>query len=365
MTAAMPANLKLWAETHQARLWLSARIVVACVVTFTVAHLLGWAQSYWAVLSSVIVMQSSVGGSIKATVDRLVGSLGGAVWGVVVCLGVPHHDVLTLGVALGVAVAPLAVATAFNPAWRVAPVTALILLLTPTSQAIGPVAAAIQRMLEVGLGSIVAVAVALLLAPTRSHADLTGAAKTALETMAQLMTALMAGLTRERDPHAVEGLHDAIRAAIARGETAADEARRERLVTMTAAADPAPLCRTLRRVHHDLIMVGRVSLTPWPAPVEARLAAPVAAVAQTVTRFLLAMATAIGRHAAPPPVIDEEGALAEFSDAVATLRGSGVAGDLPDDVLARLFGLSFALEQLRKDLGDLAERGAEFAEPTR
>ena len=358
----MLTPFRVWAETHEARLWLSARIVVACVVTFAVAHLLGFAQSYWAVLSTVIVMQSSVGGSIKATVDRLTGSLGGAVWGVVVCLGVPHHDVVTLGVALGVAVAPLAVVTAFNPAWRVAPVTALILLLTPTSQAIGPVTAAIQRMLEVGLGSVVAVAVALLLAPTRSHAALTGAAKTALETMAQLMAALMAGLTRARDPHAVEGLHDAIRAAIASAETAADEARRERLVTITTAPDPAPLCRTLRRVHHDLIMVGRVSLTPWPAAVEASLAGPVAAVTHTVTQFLLAMAVAIGRHAAPPPVIEEDGALADFSGAVAAQRVSGAASAFPEDVIARLFGLTFALEQLRKDLGDLAERATELAE---
>ena len=362
MNADMLAPLQVWAEIHQARLWLSVRIVVACVVTFATAHLLGFAQSYWAVLSSVIVMQSSVGGSIKATIERLTGSLGGAVWGVVVCLGVPHHDILTLGVALGVAVAPLAVVTAFNPAWRVAPVTALILLLTPTSQVIGPVAAAIQRMLEVGLGSVIAVAVALLLAPARSHANLTGAAKSALETMAQLMTALMAGLREARDPYAVEGLHDAIRAAIAQAETAADEARRERLVTLTAAADPAPLCRTLRRVHHDLIMVGRVSLTPWPATVEATLAGPVAAVTQTVTQFLIAMAVAIGRHAAPPPVIEEDGALADFSQAVAALRMSGAASAFAEDVIARLFGLTFALEQLRKDLGDLAERATELAD---
>lgn len=362
MTGVMPTTLKLWAQTHQARLWLSVRIVVACVVTFAAAHLLGFAQSYWAVLSSVIVMQSSVGGSIKATVDRLTGSLGGAVWGVVVCLGVPHHDILTLGVALGVAVAPLAVVTAFNPAWRVAPVTALILLLTPTSQVIGPVDAAIQRMLEVGLGSVIAVAVALVLAPARSRADLTDAARTALETLAALMTDLMAGLREARDPLAVEGLHEAVRAAIARAETAADEARRERLVTITAAPDPAPLCRTLRRVHHDLIMVGRVSLTPWPAPVEADLAGPVAAVTDTVTQFLVAMAAAIGRHAAPPPTAPEDGTLADFSQAVAALHASGAANALPEAVVARLFGLTFALEQLRKDLGDLVERARELAE---
>ena len=355
------AAVRDWAARHQARLWLSARIVVACVVTFAAAHLLGFAQSYWAVLTTVIVMQSSVGGAIKATADRLVGSLGGAIWGVAVCVGVPHHDVLSLALALAVAVAPLAVMTAFNPAWRVAPVTALILLLTPTSQAVGPVAAAIQRMLEVGLGSVVAVAVALALAPARSHANLAGAAQTALSAMAELTTRLMAGLTRPRDPHAVEGLHVRIRAAISLAETAADEARRERIVTLTAATDPAALCRTLRRVHHDLVMLGRASITPLPTLAAAPLAAPAQAVDLAVTGFLTATATAVGGRRAAPSAVAEASALTAFAAAVNALRAGGATRALADDDVARLYGLTFALEQLGSDLGDLSERVAELA----
>ena len=358
----MPAAVMAWIDRHQPRLLLSVRIVVATVVTFAAAHLLGFSQSYWAVLTTVIVMQSSVGGSIKATVDRLVGSLGGAIWGVGVCLWIPHHDVLTLGVALGVAVAPLALATAFNPAWRVAPVTALILLLTPTSQIAGPVAAAVQRMAEVGLGSVVAVAVALLLAPARAQANLTAAARSALDIMAQLLTVLMDGLTQTRDPHAVESLHGRIRAALAQAEIAADEARRERLVSLNTGVDPVPLCRTLRRVHHDLLMIGRATISPLPAAAGTPLATPAAEVATTVAHYLRTMAVALAQRTPPPPSLAEDTAITRVLDQVAALRAHGATVALTDDAVARLFSLTFALEQLRKDLGDLSERAAELAQ---
>jgi hypothetical protein len=38
-------------------------------------------QGYWAVFSAIIIMQASVGGSVKATINRVIGTIGGAVAG--------------------------------------------------------------------------------------------------------------------------------------------------------------------------------------------------------------------------------------------------------------------------------------------
>jgi uncharacterized membrane protein YccC len=358
-------GIRRWAERHRARLGLSARIVTAALATFAAAHLIGFAQSYWAVLTSVIVMQASVGGSIQATLDRLIGSLGGAVWGVAVCLTVPHASVAGLGVALAIALAPLAVLTAFRPAWRIASITAIILLLTPTSQAGGPVAAGVQRLLEVGLGSFVAVVVAMVLAPGRAHGALARAAATALAAMAELTPLIMAGLAHARDPLAVEGVHAQIRAAIAEAETAADDARRERAVSLVAAVDPDPLCRTLRRLHHDLVMVGRATVTPLPEPARTAMAAPAERVGLAVARFLAETGTGLARRAPAPSQAQARASLAAFGAAVADLRASGVTRDLPDDAVARLFGLTFGFEQLGANLDDLTARAAELAGPGR
>ncbi|HEY7853192.1 MAG TPA: FUSC family protein [Caulobacteraceae bacterium] len=348
-----------WLIRHRAPLLLSLRIVVAALATFIVGHLLGLAQSTWAVLTAVIVMQGSVGGAIKAVMDRLAGSLAGAAWGVIVCLTVPHDDVAHLALALGLAIGPLAVATAFNPAWRVAPVTAIILLLTPSVQNAGPVAAAISRMLEVGVGSIVAVIVTLALAPSRATSNLGQAVASALEAMAELVGVLMRGLAGQRPPEQVEALHDRIRAAIALADAAAGEVHRERFVSLTGAFDPAPLGRTLRRVYHDLIIVQRATAAPLPEA--ERLEEPGSEFADRAADLLRGLADAIVHRTAPPSATAENDARARFIEAVAQLRSSGATRALPDEAVARFFGLAFALEQLGVNLDDLIERVGELA----
>jgi uncharacterized membrane protein YccC len=342
-------------------LLLALRIAVAAMATFAIGHLLGLQQSYWAVLTAIIVMQGTIGGAIKAIVDRLAGSLAGAVWGVVVCLAVPHGDVAHLALALVLAIGPLAVATAFNPGWRIAPVTAIILLLTPSSQALGPVAAALNRMFEVGVGSIVAVIVALTLAPSRASADLGHAGAQALEAMAELVVALMRGLSRERPHGALEPLHERIRAAIARAETAATEVHRERFVSLSGPFDPAPLARTLRRVYHDLIMIHRATAAPLPAAEE--LEGPASDFAARAAELLRALAHAISRRGPAPSADPEKDARARFIEAVARLRSAGATRSMPDEAVARFFGLAFALEQLGVNLDDLVERAGEMAGP--
>jgi uncharacterized membrane protein YccC len=350
-----------WLARHRAPLLLALRIVVAAMATFAIGHLLGLQQSYWAVLTAIIVMQGTVGGSIKAIIDRLAGSLAGAVWGVIVCLAVPHGDVAHLALALALAIGPLAVATAFNPGWRIAPVTAIILLLAPSGQTLGPVTAALNRMFEVGVGSIVAVVVSLALAPSRASANLGHAAAQALEAMAELVTALMRGLARERSQGELEPLHERIRAAIATAEAAAGEVHRERFISLSGPFDPAPLSRTLRRVYYDLVMIHRATSAPLPAA--ERLEAPASDFAARAAELLRALAHAISRRTAAPSADAEKDARARFIEAVAQLRSAGATRSMPDEAVARFFGLAFALEQLGANLDDLVERAGEMAAP--
>jgi uncharacterized membrane protein YccC len=50
----------------------------------------------WAVLTAVIVTQMSVGRSLKATFDYLVGTLGGAIYGGAIGVLIPHSDEIAL-----------------------------------------------------------------------------------------------------------------------------------------------------------------------------------------------------------------------------------------------------------------------------
>src|SRR5580658_7744764 len=101
-------RVEAWLSAHRLEMRLSVRMIASGLLAFIVGHLLGLAQVYWAVLTAVIVMQASVGGSLKVMLDRFVGTIGGAGWGVAATLAIPHSDALTTGVALAVALAPLA-----------------------------------------------------------------------------------------------------------------------------------------------------------------------------------------------------------------------------------------------------------------
>jgi len=349
-----------WMGSHRAQLRLGVRIIVASLVSYIVAHLLGFTQSYWAVLTAVIVMQASVGGALKATIDRFVGSVGGAIWGVIVSLYVPHADVWSLGLALTAATAPLAVVAAIHPTYRVAPITAIILVLAP-SQTAGPVAAAILRLEEIGLGSVVAIAVSLLVLPARAHGVVAEAAGRVLSIMSELMGVIAAGLTMPIDQEAVQSLHDLMRGGIGQAETGALETLQERSRFLTTAPDQEPMVRTLRRMRNGLAMIGRAVAEPFDKPVRERLVRPATALSDAIAAYFRDAATALSLRKPAPSLEPMEQALRDYEEAVAILRESGLTRKMPGEAVGRLFALAFGLEQLHRDMADLADRVNELA----
>src|ERR1700730_7491692 len=211
-----------WIARHRPEMRLSLQMTIAGLTAFAASHLLGLGQVYWAVLTTVIVIQASVGGSLKASLDRFFGTIGRAVWGVAVSVTVPHTTVPMMGLALAIALTPLAIVVAFWPRYRVAPVTATIVLLAMPGTS-GVIGSALERVLEIGLGSIVALGVVLLVLPSRAHLLLFAAARDALLLMRDLFALLLGGIESDCDHAAVLGFHDRIRAAVERANGIADE----------------------------------------------------------------------------------------------------------------------------------------------
>ena len=61
-------DLHGWATAKSAALRLCFRMTVAGILAYALAEMLALPQGYWAVFSSIIIMQASVGGSVKATI---------------------------------------------------------------------------------------------------------------------------------------------------------------------------------------------------------------------------------------------------------------------------------------------------------
>ena len=349
----MNANFVTLLSRRRAEIRHGLRIAIAGMLSYAAAELLGLPQGYWAVFTAVLVVQGSVGGSWKAAIDRLVGTLLGAVYGAAIAALVPHDDAVTLGVALALSLTPLALLAAFYPSYRVAPITAVILLLGSTASAEGPFLAAGLRTVEVSLGGFVGMAVSLFVLPARAHALMGNAANRVLQRLADLLADLMQGLVAPADPGAIQARHDAVRAALTALENISDEAAREKRNYLTDDADPEPVARTLRRVRHDLVLIGRVGAEPlrqesWPV-----LKPPLAAFSAIATEFLRATGRAFAERQSPPPLDALNASLARLMSAMDSLHGD-----------ERLIALAFGLEQLQRNLRDLVRRAQEFARVT-
>jgi len=340
---------------------LALRTTLAGLITFGLGHVLGLPQAYWAVLTSVIVVQASVATSLKAGADRMLGTVAGAVWGVIVTLTIPHHGPLTLGVALAVALAPLALMAALRPTYRVAPITAVIVLLSTTGVQLGPVHYALDRVLEIAVGCLVGLAVSILVVPERAQARLADAAADAILELRSLADLLLAELTRSPDAVALSATHSRLNQALSRVEGLVDEVKRERAHRLSDTPDVEPFARTLRRLRHDITAVDRTLTEPLPPLTLPHLADAGGELRRALADYLAAAAAAV-RERRPPPVLDAvEAALRAFRDSMDRLRQSGTLRQLTIDDLERVLGLAFALQQLAPHLTDLAERIAEHA----
>ena len=160
-------------------------MTVSSLATFAIAWGLDLAQGFSAVVAALIVTQGSVGSSLKAAWDRFLGSVFGAIYGGVVAFAIPHNSLGARAAALIVAIVPLSMMAAFSAGFRIAPITAIIVLLTPTATALGPFGFAADRVLEIGLGCAVGLLVSVLVVPAR-------ASRAVLDSAAQLARLLSA-----------------------------------------------------------------------------------------------------------------------------------------------------------------------------
>src|SRR5271170_1661224 len=180
---------------RRVQLALSIRVTIAALAALALAQILHLHLPLWAVMTAVIVTQMSVGRSLKATFDYLVGTLGGAIYGGAIGVLIPHPNEIALLAVLALAVAPLAFVATMNPRFSVAPITAIIVLLVPTFTHTTPLGSAFDRLSEVALGGVTGLVVSFFLLRSNAHPLVVAAAARALDQMARALGELLAGLT--------------------------------------------------------------------------------------------------------------------------------------------------------------------------
>ena len=361
----MPPSPLAFLSAHRAEARHTARVMAAVTVAYALYAAFELPQGYWAVFTTLIVMQASIGGTVGASVDRMYGTVLGALVGggaaALRSFSPFGMSPLGLGVMLVAASGITAYVAMLRPNMKVAPVTAAIMLLSSTGK-LGPLHAAAYRVVEIGLGSLVGVAATLLIFPARSRKVVAERTGSVLASLAELLGHYADWLERaEVEPiEALHPLHDRIRAEVGSVEQAVDDTERERAARLGYHHLSPATPRTLWRVRSEAVAIGRALRTPWPEELRARLSAPGAAMLRADATFLEACRAALRTDATV-----DRGELSARHDAVqaavADLRRERLTDAFTLETVGAMFSFAFALESLYGHLGDLADRIDEAA----
>jgi uncharacterized membrane protein YccC len=342
--------IRAWVRRHRLQLILALRVTVGALLAFVAAQVLHLHLPLWAVLTSLIVTQMSLGRSVKVASDYLIGTFGGVAYGGALAILIPHDSEWALLAVLALAIAPLAFIASFRANFNVLPVTAIIVLLVPSMQHVSPAASALDRVLEVTTGGAVGFIVSFLLFPSRAGEITAQSAADMLDLMADALSRFLEDHTRELDPAERRRIQDGIATALTRLNTIGAEAQHERNARLTSGPELGPLLRTMLRLRHDIVMLGRVVGCELPAQVSKRLEQPLAHVEAAGRDFLRTSAVAL-RAQKPPPALDAvEHAFRDYSEEFGAVRYEGLTRDMNSESVERFFALGFALEQLREHL---------------
>jgi uncharacterized membrane protein YccC len=337
------------------------RLTAAALVALWLAYRLQVTLPLWSALTALVVTQVSVGRSLRATFDYFAATIGGVIWGALVAVLVPHSSEGALLFVLALAVAPLAFIAAFYPRLAVGPVTATIVVLVPQILHTSPIGSALDRVIEVGIGGITGLVISFVLIPWSAFRHTRETAAKTIELMANAVPALIEGFERGLDETKAHRIQDGIGQQLSELTLIAAEAEHERPLRLSGDPLTGPLLRTSLRLRHDLVMIGRAARWPLPPVVKTALQPALAAVGEETKLHLQACAAALLSKRRAPSRESFDSALTHFTAGLDTLRRGGQLREMPIEALEPLFATGFALEQMHRNLEDLARCVDEWA----
>src|SRR5215472_7254997 len=149
-------KLWTWKEENLPSVGHAVRTAVAATLSVLLARLVGLPEAYWAVIATLVVMQSPLSSTVPLAVQRIVASALGALLGIIEST---YFGANLVAFALTVFVLGL-LSMAFRlerVGYSYAGMTLAIIVLIPRAEA--PWIAAVHRFAEVSLGILVARAV--------------------------------------------------------------------------------------------------------------------------------------------------------------------------------------------------------------
>jgi uncharacterized membrane protein YccC len=223
-------------------------MVLSAVLSAAISQVLRLPETYWAVLSALIVGRPQAGGSRRASRSRLVGSLLGSLVALPLVLARIWHPPELLLLAL--ALVPLSLLVTTFEEYRAAPAAAIIVLSAGHALS-APINIALLRMAEIAIGSVTSTLIAMIVMPSTTHERCfrMGAA-----VLAKLEALLHRSLHPQINEADLESAHDDVRRDIRDLVTLV----RSKGTTKGPGLQAAKMAKMLARVQQDIQFIGRV-----------------------------------------------------------------------------------------------------------
>lgn len=326
--------MRTFSPRRAAEIRAALQMAAGATVALYLATALKLPHPYWSVISAIVVIQASVGGGVLTVArDRACGTVTGALVGAIAAFVRPA-GMEGMAAAIGLTAAILAFFGTGRPWLKVAPVTAAIVIAGGTGSE-GPASLAMDRVMEILVGSGVGVAAILALFPSHARHAFRLQAREAAREAAVLLALVLAGDPAKAAEQARRHA-DLKRRLDKLGETA------KHVIDLPGpqreTADRAALVRAFWRVRSDIVILGRGFQTEGAVE---RLG-PWASDARRAVKILEALSA--GRRAEPMAELDVGLALAQAEASGDVARGAAAIG----------------LTHMHRDLDDLAARFADL-----
>jgi uncharacterized membrane protein YccC len=346
-----------WLTWERRRLLIhAAKTALAAALCWWVAVRFGLHDGYWGSISAIIVLQSNFGATITASRDRILGTLIGAAFGFTFSLfgGLPWNYLAAVFLAV-----VLCGVLGFRSSSRLAGVTiTIVMLVTATNHK----EIAVDRVLQVLLGIVVAVAISTLVFPDRARVALRDGLAQEFLVLGALFDGIVDRLRGQGAPD-LAGLRQDALAKLRANNQLLDAARNEPSGGPGWREGLSLLAQFGRALYDTLVALElAVELRTDGGYVEELEPALGPLVDDVRAGFhYVARCIHLWRFNVPPPNIHLEDDIASLDERMAALRPRGI--EFPQEEILRAYAVQLHLKQIARTLrAARVETGREIGE---
>lgn len=339
---------------------LAIQTILAVLISYNIAQGLRLPEPSWAVFSALYVIQGSIGGTLTAARDRVLGAVLGSIIALacIYLIGLGSWGtILSLLVGIGT----MSLIAGFKPRFSYGLVPVAILIVAPGMELIED---ALLKVAAIALGATAGAAASALILPRQARRSAEQHLAQALGGCGALLSACMTRILTQdtaQDTADLQAAHERIARELAAAQAMIQQTRLRRRQAHHVSL--RALLKQTERLWYTLAMADRLSARPLPDRAKDRLIEPVRNATQTMKCLLCETGEALVGGTLPAHTISGQSPACEVITAIENMRLEGLLQSMPREEVEPIFGLSLAWQQLTRNMDDILEiRGGHVRE---